>query len=132
MEISRNVKIKCEVTPENTAKIMECLEEQFGRIAANVNVDDTTLTLSTIKGGLDAMHNTNAVVVLKEAKDGKSYTINVSAKYNMSVAFWISLAISILCMLILVIADAAIVFYNKKQIETAIDNSLKAVVDEID
>lgn len=132
MEISRNVKIKCEVTPENTAKIMECLEEQFGRIAANVNVDDTTLTLSTIKGGLDAMHNTSAVIVLKEAKDGKSYTINVFAKYNMSVVFWISLAISFLVCLILVIADAAIVFYNKKQIETAIDNSLKAIVDEID
>ena len=132
MEISRNVKIKCEVTPENTQKIMECLEEQFSRIAANVNIDDDKLTLSTIKGGLNAMHNTNAEITLKEAKDGKSYTINVIAQSKLTIAFWISVIISIFVFIVLLAVDVGIVFYNKKQIETAIDNALNAVANDLD
>ena len=131
MQIAKNIKIKCDVTAANTAKIIELLEEQFSSVASGVEADDNKITVTALRAGLSNMHNTNAVISLNEAKDGKRYSVSVNADYKLSVVFWISTAISLL-FLPLLLADAGIVFYNKGQVEKNIDAQLKAVADDID
>ena len=132
MQIAKNIKIKCDVSAANTAKIIELLEEQFSSVASGVEADDNKITVTALRAGLSNMHNTTAVISLKEAKDGKSYSVSVNADYKLSVVFWISTAISVLLFLPLLLADVGIVFYNKGQVEKNIDAQLKAVADDID
>ena len=131
MVIEKSIKLKCDVSAENTKKIMESIEEEFNKVASNVEIDDQEATVSTVKAGLSNMHNTNAKVELKEGKDGKSYTIKITGTSKLSAVFWISCVISILLFFPLLIADGGIVFYNKAQIEKVFDSVLNAVQNEI-
>lgn len=129
MNISKNIKIKCDVTAENTEKIITCMTEQFEQYAAAVDVDDQNIAISTIKAGLSNMHQTDANVKLIESKDGKSYTIKIDATSKLTIVFWIGTVIS-LFFLPLLLADIGIVFYNKSQIEKTFDNVLNSIKDE--
>ena len=131
MLITKSINLKCDVSAENTQKIMESLEEEFGKVASNVEIDDQEAIVSTIKAGLSNMHITNAKVELTEKKDGKGYTIKITGMSKLSVVFWISCGISVLLFFPLLLADVGIVFYNKTQIEKVFDSILNAVKDEI-
>ena len=131
MVIAKSLKLKCDVSAENTAKIMACIEEEFSKVASDVEVDGQEMTVSTIKAGLNNMHQTDAKVELKEGKDGKSYTIQISGTSKLTVVFWVSCVISLILLFPLLLADAGIVFYNKSQLEKVFDSILNAVKDEV-
>ena len=131
MVITKSIKLKCDVSAENTQKIMDSIEEEFGKVASSVEIDDSEAFVSTIKAGLSNMHKTDAKVNVVEGKDGKSYTIKLNGTSRLTPVFWISVAISVLLFFPLLIVDAGIVFYNKSQMEKVFDSVLNAIKNEI-
>ncbi len=139
MEINKSMKIKMAVSEENTKNIRSIIEEQFAAIGT-CEADDDKLTISKLNAGLANFHDSKSTVLLKENKDGQSYNISVNGSAKPSIAYWISCAISVVCIffvsmligLVFLIADGVIIFYNKKQIEKKFDATLDKIKSELE
>ena len=139
MEINKSMKIPMTVSEESTKKILDTIEEQFAAIGT-CEMNDDQLTISKLKAGLANFYDSKSTVSLKGNKDGQSYNISVNGSAKPSIAYWISCAISVVCILfvsmliggIFLIADGVIIFYNKKQIENKLDTTLNKIKSELE
>lgn len=126
-------KIKLPVSPENKAKLLESIEDEFKRIGI-CDVDDDEIKVTKIKSML-SFFDASASVTLKEK--GENYTVDAALDYKPSVCFWINVIISVVLTLAtcfalipLPIIDAILFFVGKKKLVESVNNAMNNVARE--
>ena len=125
-------KIKIPVSQENTTKILDCLEEQFGTIST-CEIDDDELKISNIKNLMN-LHKADGTVKLKAKDDGYTQTMTINS--SPATAFWVQIAISVLLIfvigigIILLPVDIILFFVGKNKLLQSVDQTLKQLKNE--
>ena len=115
-------KIKLPVSPENKAKLLECIEDEFNKIGCCV-VDDDEIKVTKIKSMLNLIE-ASAAVTLKE-KEG-NYAVYVALVYKPTIIFWLG-TILLCCLWIIVLVLFCV---GKNKLIESVNNAMKNVEQE--
>ena len=114
-------KIKLPVSPENKAKLLECIEDEFNKIGCCV-VDDGEIKVTNIKSMLN-FFEASASITLKEK--GENYVVDVALAYKPTLVFWLCVLTCCLMLSTLVLA-----FVGKNKLIESVNNAMKNVEQE--